>query len=208
MPTIEQIRVRTRHTVSAHIENAEAMTGRQYTRMVRFSPARIEATWDRDDGAGPWVLYRVTVTGALLRADGTLSKSQQAGWSGQVDDLGRLHDGPDWVREFVHDHTPAPIREVASEKDRAEVIEQAAKEALARNEKHELRIMLDGVEVGRGVLEGQAPYVFWHRVRITTGTLTVPTSAKARYDYVPDGRRSTLVDLAPAYKLVPVREGE
>jgi hypothetical protein len=72
----------------------------------------------------------------------------------------------------------------------------------------EMRITLDGVEVGRGIPEGQAPYAFWHRVRVTTGTLTVPASAKAHYDYVPDGRRSTLVDLAPAYRLEPIREGE
>jgi hypothetical protein len=69
----------------------------------------------------------------------------------------------------------------------------------------EMRIMLDGVEVGRGISEGQAPYVFWNRVRLTA-PLTVPADAKARYQFVPvdDG---ALVDFAPAYWLEPVRKG-
>lgn len=69
----------------------------------------------------------------------------------------------------------------------------------------EMRIMLDGVEVGRGVPEGQAPYVFWNRVRFTTPLIlrdAVPPRAEPAKGY------PGLVDLAPAYRLEPVREGE
>jgi hypothetical protein len=70
---------------------------------------------------------------------------------------------------------------------------------------HEMRIMLDGVEVGRGIPEGQAPYVFWNRVRLTTPLIPrreVPPHVEPAWGH-PD-----LYDLAPAYRLEPIREGQ
>jgi hypothetical protein len=69
----------------------------------------------------------------------------------------------------------------------------------------EMRIMLDGVEVGRGIPKGQASYVFWNRVRLTTPLIPrreIPPHVEPVRD------DSDLYDLAPAYRLLPIREGE
>jgi hypothetical protein len=68
-----------------------------------------------------------------------------------------------------------------------------------------MRILLDGVEVGQGYRAGEAAYVFWNRVQLTT-ELTIPPDAKAHWQLVGE-EGSTVVDLAPAYKLEVVSRG-
>jgi hypothetical protein len=116
---IDNVRTRTgsKHEASASVTDVDRLTikrprwsrGKGHTvEEIAFRPARIRVSWSAEWGQ-PWEFGGAAVFGPRILKSGLVSDSFRRHLSKHWDELGKLAEAPEWVREFVQTNRPPEV---------------------------------------------------------------------------------------------------
>lgn len=99
----------TEHSVRISLGESDIRLKPDYRRTGELRPTSISFAWRWNDEAGEWALSTATVSGPIVKKDG--SDGQNFGKTGYNDGFrGKLKDDiPQWVLDLLDAHTPTTI---------------------------------------------------------------------------------------------------